>query len=235
MDHNYIEEYHVADRYLRNGLSPEERKEFERHFVDCPECLDRLALAEIFRHGEDGEQNKAKVFQVVVAAPPAQTPRPRLMTEWIAQFAGWQWALILAAAGLLLVSVPTGYFLWQLSVMNQQLAGTSTPNSAAVFTLTPGSEKVLVAPENVRHWVVLSPEISRNPEFTAYRAAISVSDGRTIWTASNLRLALGGAPGITVPSSIFQPDSYVLTLEGLTRKGEYIFVAQYPFRVVRAP
>lgn len=49
MDHQYIEDQRVAERFLDRTLPPEERAAFEKHFVDCVECLDRLALAEIFR------------------------------------------------------------------------------------------------------------------------------------------------------------------------------------------
>ena len=50
-DHQYIEDNHVAERYLRRTLSPEDRSSFEAHFPDCPDCQDRLALAEVFRGG----------------------------------------------------------------------------------------------------------------------------------------------------------------------------------------
>ena len=53
-DHQYIEENRIAERYLRRTLSREDRANFEAHFPDCPDCQDRLALAEVFR-GQAGE------------------------------------------------------------------------------------------------------------------------------------------------------------------------------------
>jgi anti-sigma factor RsiW len=51
MEHSYIEDHRIADRYLSGKLSIEERMRFEEHFVDCPECLDRLQTIDDFRAG----------------------------------------------------------------------------------------------------------------------------------------------------------------------------------------
>src|SRR5262249_41965473 len=49
MDHHYIEEQNIPDRYLLGKLPVEERARFEEHFIDCRECLDRLETTEDFR------------------------------------------------------------------------------------------------------------------------------------------------------------------------------------------
>lgn len=49
MDHHYIEEQNIPDRYLLGKLPAEERARFEEHFIDCRECLDRLETTEDFR------------------------------------------------------------------------------------------------------------------------------------------------------------------------------------------
>src|SRR5262245_34209867 len=51
MEHSYIEDHHIADRYLSGKLLIEERVRFEEHFVDCPECLERLQTIDDFRAG----------------------------------------------------------------------------------------------------------------------------------------------------------------------------------------
>jgi hypothetical protein len=48
MNHVYIDEHAVAERYIGNALLLEEREAFERHVVDCQECTDRLLLAGMF-------------------------------------------------------------------------------------------------------------------------------------------------------------------------------------------
>jgi hypothetical protein len=51
MDHDHIEQNHVADRYLMGKLTPEEADRFEEHYLSCPLCLDRLEQAEALHRG----------------------------------------------------------------------------------------------------------------------------------------------------------------------------------------
>jgi hypothetical protein len=51
MEHSYIEDHNIAERYLSGKLSPEERMRFEEHFVDCTQCLDRLEPIDDHRDG----------------------------------------------------------------------------------------------------------------------------------------------------------------------------------------
>jgi hypothetical protein len=51
MEHSYIEEQNIADRYLAGKLSPEERMRFEEHFLDCTQCLDLLEPTYDLREG----------------------------------------------------------------------------------------------------------------------------------------------------------------------------------------
>lgn len=51
MDHFDLEERHVADRYLQGKLSAGEVELFEQHYLDCPECLERLEIGEKLQRG----------------------------------------------------------------------------------------------------------------------------------------------------------------------------------------
>src|SRR5262245_48524010 len=42
MDHKYIAELDMVDRYLMGRLTAEEISEFEEHFVDCADCVGQL-------------------------------------------------------------------------------------------------------------------------------------------------------------------------------------------------
>jgi hypothetical protein len=82
MNHRYIDEFAVTERYLNHGLSDDERAAFEEHLVDCQECTDRLLLAEMFhartsngagpRSATSGSQStlvlRAKPWKLVVLA-----------------------------------------------------------------------------------------------------------------------------------------------------------------------
>jgi hypothetical protein len=43
MDHKQIEESDLVDRYLMGKLAPDDSAQFEEHFVDCAQCVDRLS------------------------------------------------------------------------------------------------------------------------------------------------------------------------------------------------
>ena len=49
LDHQKITDEQIIDRYVMNRLSPEEREAFEDYFMNNPEVLDELELAEAFQ------------------------------------------------------------------------------------------------------------------------------------------------------------------------------------------
>lgn len=51
MDHNYIDEFDIVERYLASRLAEGETAEFEEHFVDCLECVGRLETTKAFVDG----------------------------------------------------------------------------------------------------------------------------------------------------------------------------------------
>lgn len=100
MDHRYIDEHEIAERYLEHALPHDEYEAFEAHVVDCEECSDRLLLAQIFL--------ERKATQA--AASPPMPKRAR----FVARLAPWQLLLIAIAAAFLLLAVPTAYFLFEI-------------------------------------------------------------------------------------------------------------------------
>jgi hypothetical protein len=51
MDHKYIDQFDIVESYLAGKLAAEESTEFEEHFVDCSECVDRLETTKAFVEG----------------------------------------------------------------------------------------------------------------------------------------------------------------------------------------
>ncbi len=51
MNHDYIEEHQVLDRYVMGRLSEAEADGFEDHYLTCGECLRRLEMADKFQRG----------------------------------------------------------------------------------------------------------------------------------------------------------------------------------------
>lgn len=69
MDHSYIDEHNVPALYLAHELDSKERETFEEHFADCAECMDRLALAEIFRGRTNGHYRAPETAGTLQTAP----------------------------------------------------------------------------------------------------------------------------------------------------------------------
>lgn len=109
MDHRYIDEFSVAERYVDNALRPEERGAFEAHLVDCQECTDRILLAGMFHTREANGIPKAAERPVT---PPSKPP---LRTGLVIRLKLWQVLLICAVSVLLLWAIPTILIpLWKL-------------------------------------------------------------------------------------------------------------------------
>ncbi len=105
MDHRYIDEFDVAERYLKHALQAEERAAFEAHVVDCQECADRLLLAEMF-YARNGLAHPSTIA-------PAPVPLP-LRAKFAAALKPWQLIVIFVISALLLLAIPTAIFsLWE--------------------------------------------------------------------------------------------------------------------------
>lgn len=120
MDHNYIEEYNIADRYLLGKLPAEEQARFEEHFIDCPKCLDRLETTEDFRRG----------LQTVVAEEAARASSYLQVgfLAWLIRRRRWQQATLLLTSILLLAVLPSLLFLLRIRHLQGELS--LTKNSA---------------------------------------------------------------------------------------------------------
>jgi hypothetical protein len=259
MDHGYIKEHSIVERYEMGKLSAAEGALFEEHFVDCPECQDHLQTAQDFRNA------------LKVAAKEQQLtefkPAPRTATFV------WRTAFLAAAAcaGLLFMSIvfltvqtrrlnrelsqasgDAGGWRQQYEVqrqanaqLQQQLSqlgqpGPGLPAVAAVFTLnvTRGGEpgdseppnRVVLSPSP--QWVVLSLDLDGN-NFESYRATLEQSKGRVVWKSESLKPASSRTLSIALASSLLQQDDYSVKLEGLTRQGNYTAAGHYSFRVKR--
>jgi hypothetical protein len=113
MDHRYIEEYNIADRYLLGKLPAEEGALFEEHFVDCPKCLDLLETTQNFRSGlqtvaaEEATQSSAYIQAGLLAR--------------LARLSRGRQAILLASAILFLVALPTAFFVMDARRIRSEL------------------------------------------------------------------------------------------------------------------
>jgi putative zinc finger protein len=105
MDHRYIDEFSVAERYVENALRPEERRAFEAHLVDCQECMDRFLLAGMF-HAREGN-GIPKTPEPPRPDDPKPPAGPPLRTGLVVRLTFAQVLLLCVLAVMLLLAIPT--------------------------------------------------------------------------------------------------------------------------------
>ena len=295
MEHSYIEDHHIADRYLSGKLSIKERMRFEEHFVDCAECVDRLQTIDDFCAGLR-----------TVAAEEATRLRAHLSVGRAGVLA--RIALLvrrrqgpLLAVAILLIALPMALLIpewrsarrelaqarqesseWRrkyeeseraardqakemqtreresslrLERLADQFGGMrKSPDSAPrpshkaaerqsetpVFALSVvrGSgpdpsqpvNRITLPPQYKS--IILLLELEPDPDLHSYRAAISTTDGRSVWTKDGLRPNSNNALALSFNSSLFKPGDYLLTLEGINAQAGRTPVAAYTFRAL---
>lgn len=111
MDHSFIDEQQVAERYVQGRLSREEAERFEEHYLHCQQCLDRLEAAEGLQRGVQrvaAEEAAGAVARAGILAAVARLLRSRQAP--------------LAMTLLLLVALlPSGLLLWRVSSLERTL------------------------------------------------------------------------------------------------------------------
>lgn len=113
MDHRYIEEHNIADHYLLEKLSEEERATFEEHFVNCDQCLDRLQETKNLRMGLQS-----------LAAEDAALRSARFWTGlgvWSAWLNPRRQAMLLVGALVFLVGLPATFFVREIGRLRTEL------------------------------------------------------------------------------------------------------------------
>lgn len=114
MDHAYVEEHEIVDRYVMGTLPAAESEPFEHHYLSCPECLDRLALAE-------AEQRAFKRLARQEAEKLAAA-RQLALVAWLARLGRSRQAAVLAMALLVAVLLPWGLAVRRIGQGERELA-----------------------------------------------------------------------------------------------------------------
>lgn len=114
MEHPYIDERQIAERYLLGQLGEDEARRFEEHYLHCAECLDRLEAAEGLQRGLR-QVAEEEVVRVAVA-------RAGVLAA-LSRFLGSRRAPLAVTLLLVVALLPAGLLLWRVSRLEQALAG----------------------------------------------------------------------------------------------------------------
>jgi hypothetical protein len=120
MDHTYIEENQVADRYVQGTLPADEAERFENHYLSCPECLDSLDLAESVQRGfrRAATQDAEKIA----------AGRQLALLAWLTRLSRQGQAGVLLSALLVVILLPVG-----LGLQNARSSRELATTRAALF------------------------------------------------------------------------------------------------------
>jgi hypothetical protein len=245
MEHSYIEEHSLIDRYVRGTMPVDERAAFEEHFLDCSQCLEQLEIARSFREA-------VRIAAADLGGSPA-TAKQASFGAWLQAVFLWRWGAVLVMACLLIVLLPAIILYRQLArtrselgqnqvafardLENAKKAFENAQRSAPlVYTLqqSRGGEQVRsIGIPSIPQWMVFSVFIDAT-QFSSYRATLSDSSERVVWRNNEFRPASPDAIGISVPSNVFAPGSYLLTIEGIEANGSLRPFAKFGLQAVRA-
>lgn len=231
LDHRELDEQLTIERYVAGRLSEEETARFEEHYLECPECLERLELAERFHRALSG-----------VAAEEAALVVKRGLLAALVRLARSRAAPWLAAALLAVLILPAG-LVWRRAVhLEEELTAARRPRvNLPLVYLSPARSGPGEGAPDVRlrltaepRWIVLALEPGGAPG-AAYRATLADPGGETLWQSDAARADRAGTVVVSLPSSLLVPGDYRLALEPLPHAGEPAAPAvSFPFRVLPA-
>ncbi len=239
MEHAQIEEHNLIDRYVRGTMPVELRADFEEHFLDCPECLEQLKLASALRDG-------LRLSAAELAASAAPRPDVSFFARLRSSF-DWRWAVAIAAACLVLASMPTLVLFNRLGSVTKELSSNRTALSAAkkmiegmehagaaVYILSPvrgeaAPARIAVPASSALTVLTLESDFTR---YATYRATLRNDRGQIVWQQDQIHPSSPDAIGIVLaPSVLAVPGAYRLVVDGEDAQGRYALAATFSLTV----
>jgi hypothetical protein len=228
MDHSEALQQMVAERYLLNELTPDEREAFEVHFFDCPECALDLRAGVAFV-----DESRAQLPDLTGISPARATTRPgapKVKKQW---WLGWLQPAFAAPvfASLLLV---IGY---QNLVTYPALRTAANQPRLLPWTPLHGAARgaaALAVTADRGHGVALPVDLPPQPSmgaFTSYSFDLYDPQGKIAWTglaaadntSDDQRLSL------VIPGAMLKNGAYTVAVSGVTAHGERTEVEKFTF------
>ncbi|HEY0783503.1 MAG TPA: zf-HC2 domain-containing protein [Thermoanaerobaculia bacterium] len=259
MDHTYIDDHQIAERYVAGRLPPDEREAFENHTMVCAECRERLEIAAGLRVGL--QHAAAGAASVGVAAALARLRRSRGMVV------AFPFLLLLALvpSGLLLrerfgsETRPTPAELQAatraLDGARQQVARerqekerlaadlasvlrpqANTPVLALAPTRQAGEAPVrrIALPSGAggAGWIVLALDLGV-AEAPAYRVRLLRADGSLVFQGDGFAPDAQATLTLGLPAKLLAPGDFHVEVDALPQTGKPVPAARFTFRATR--
>ena len=244
MDHVRIEDDNLIERYLLGQLAAAEVARFEDHYLDCPECLEKLEFSRRLRDG----------LKEVAAEDGAQLARTAVLAWLLRRGRAFQAGMVVAL--LTLAVLPLAFLAPQmarLSGESERLAGElaralSPQARTPVYSLSPERSGLREEPStritlrSAPEWVVLALQLPpfqspfQSPTSTGakgFRVRLFGAEAEPLWQSGPLEADASGRVTLSVHSTWLEAADYHLELDALAEEGETGPVARFAFRVRR--
>jgi len=259
MDQEQIHESDLAERYVTGRLMIEEQADFEAHFIDCPQCLDRLEAAQALRRGMSALPARVQEERAAQEAP-AKVHVPRLSRAPAFAIAA-SIILVLALAdgtafrdaqrakdALEAERVAAAGLHQQLdqaqaalrqeqasrSGLEKELSQSRQPQlQVPVFALIAmrGDESETLQVPSAPQWILISFERESPPRFDRYQIALLSSTGKKLWEGET-KPTSRDTVAVGLHSSLVPPGTYVFQVQGIGKSGTPSLVARHRVHVV---
>jgi hypothetical protein len=239
-DHRALEEANIVERYLMGKLSTAEVEQFEAHYLDCDECLERLELTR-------------RLYQGLREISAEEVPRAVAQTTILAWFLrrgrAFQGAVVLGL--FVLILLPWAWLLPQMSRMRGEQARLSGEVMAALAP-QPQAPALRLSPERsgsgeasgeapstrvtlgaTPEWVVLSLQLPPSPSAVSYRVRLLEAEGKPLWQGGPLEPDASGQVTLRVHSSWLEAATYHLELVAASAGEDSPPEARFSFLVQR--
>lgn len=218
MDHSEAVNAMMAERYLLDELSPDERDAFEEHFFDCAECAIDVRAGAAFV-----QEAKAQLPGLTLeAAPKARAASPvKDSDSWLDRLRRLFSSPLLAGPVFAALIAVIGY---QNLVTVPGLRTVATePRLLTPVTLHGATRGEPVAIDADRGaGVVLMVDVPVRPEITSYSLALTDPRGKLAWTqnvSGDVVVAQGDTVSLVIPGSGLQAGTYSLRISGSAAAG----------------
>jgi hypothetical protein len=241
MMHQDIEDQEIIERYVRDQLSPEERRAFEEHFFGCEECFRKLEIMERFIAGIDYAGNRG-----LLAGEVEGRARRSIWSGWLVP------AFAASACAALILGAFSGWLYFsQMPRMRQQLRQSAADlrvqqevraalERQIVSSIQTEANVPLVMLQATRDVQAAANEVSIPPgakhlvlwvevpagKSSRFRLQVDAADNRTVDAVDNLQRNTYGALAVSLPAEALQPGDYRIRLTSqepppLSLVGEY--------------
>ena len=230
MMHQDIEDQEIIERYVRNQLSPDERRAFEEHFFGCEECFAQLQIMERFITGLDDAGNRG-----LLDSSRATETSP------VGAWGSWMFpALAASSCAAIALAIVTGWTLLSRvpklqKQLNQASADVNAQREAIAalqrqvsFTSQAEANVPLVMLQATRdaqasaNEAVLPAEAARlvlwvelpASKYRRFHLQVETEDHHPIVTLNHLERNSYGALAVGVPAGQLQPGEFRIMLTG---------------------